>query len=123
MFYILKGGRSNTKTIKNSPSYRDHLLGKNGGMNMIDKGSLTDRDINYILDSDDKELKKALDKKYKREKANSEQVQRLYGNDFTNRDNDGNLFKDIATYHPETVGSTKEDVANMKEILNQKTNA
>lgn len=121
-FYLLKSGRTSTKALY-KPTYEDRLLGINGEAGMIEKGSLTDKDINYILDSNDPKLLKCLDKKYQKEKKNSEHVQRMYGKDWTNKDNDGNLFKDTTLYDPGTERSTKESIKNYEENINPKTNA
>lgn len=124
MVYILKGGRSSTRALhKPSLTYEDHLLGNKGGMNMIERGALTDKDINFILDSKDKTLLKAFNKKFEREKKNSEHVKRVHGDAFDNVDNEGNLFKDRPAYDPATIGSTPEAIKEMKQILKTEKHA
>jgi len=117
--YILKGGRSSTKTPI-GPKYEDRLLGFNGQPGMIERGSLTDKDINFILDSGDSKLLSALERKYEKEKKNSEHVKRIYGDAFDNKDNDGNLFKDKSLdIDMSKTMDTPEDVKKMKTILNK----
>lgn len=119
-FHILKGGRSSTKTFA-TPTYEDKLMGINGQMGMIERGSLTDKDINFILDSGDSKLINKLEKKYEKEKKNADHVQSVYGKEWTNKDNDGNLFKDTIVYDPATERSTKESIKNYEENINPKS--
>ena len=87
---------------------------------MIAKGSLTDKDINFILDSGDSKLISALERKYEREKKNVEHIQRVHGSVFTNKDNEGRLYKDTDISHPIVdPGSDQKDVNRMKEILKE----
>lgn len=112
--YILKYGRTSTRT----PSYEERLLGYGGKEGMISKGTLTDKDINFVLKSGDSKLKKALDEKYRREKKNSEHIKRVHGSAFVNKDNNGNLYvdKDLGVDVANTI-DTPEDVKKMQEIL------
>ncbi len=119
--YILKGGRTSTKALY-KPTYEDKLLGMNGETGMIERGALTDKDINFILDSKDSKLINKLEKKYEKEKVNSDHVKRMYGNDWTNKDNEGNLFKDTVLYDPGTERSTDKTVKKYEEFKS-KSNA
>ena len=112
--------KSRSSSSARPPSYEDKLLGYNGKPGMISKGSLTDKDINFIMDSGDKRLINALERKYEREKKNSEHVQRVHGSAFTNKDNDGNLYKDTDISKPVIdPESTKKDVKRMEKILKE----
>lgn len=116
MVYILKGGRTSTKALY-KPTYEDKLMGINGKEGMIERGALTDKDINFILDSKDSKLIQKLEKKYEKEKVNADHVHRMYGKDWTNKDNQGNLFKDTTLYDPGTERSTKKSIKNYNNIM------
>lgn len=119
--YILKGGRTSTKALY-KPTYEDKLLGINGKEGMIERGALTDNDINFILDSKDSKLINKLERKYEKEKVNADHVQRMYGKEWTNKDNDGNLFKDTTLYDPSTERSSKKTIKKYEEFKS-KSNA
>lgn len=119
MVFILKGGRSSTRSVA-TPSYEDRLLGHNGQTGLIERGAVSDKDISFILQSGDRSLNRALESKYQREKRNVAHVQRMYGNAFTNKDNDGNLYKDSDISSPILdPTSSKEDVERMENILKE----
>lgn len=101
-------------------TYEDQLLGNNGKPGAIERGALTDKDIYFIQNSGDRRLKNALEQKYNREKSNSEHVQRMYGSAFTNKDNDGNLYKDTDVSSPLTKPTVNQkNVQKMQQILKE----
>ncbi len=115
MVYFIKSNRSSAQP--KSRSYEDRLRGSGG---MIDRGALTDKDINFIVDSGDRGLKNELERKYQRELANSKHIQSIHGNQFDNKDNDGNLYKDRDLSDPIINPTTsKKDVRLMKNILKE----
>lgn len=97
--YILKRTTSASRRMelpqKPKMTREQELMGINGKPGYIERGKLTDGDIDFILNSGDKKLIRKLDEKYKREKVNSEHVKRIYGNAFDNKDNKGNLYKEV----------------------------
>jgi len=128
MVYILKGGRSSSGTPKKQftswnqlpKGYEESLLGTDKQVGKIEKGDLTDYDISFILDKGDRKLKQKFDAKYRREKKNAEHVQRLHGNDWTNKDNNGNLFKIIDTpIDPEKPQYDPIQADKMKTVLKE----
>lgn len=123
-FHILKGGRSSTATPKprgftsfnhmtqeQANSYEQSLLGENG---KIARGAVTDYDIDFILDKGDAKLKEAFNRKYEKEKKNAEHVQRVYGKEWTNKDNEGNLYKIMDT--PVDLEKPKYDAKQAEKI-------
>ncbi len=119
MVYLLKGGRSSTKSLQ-GPTYEDRLLGYDGKTGAIEKGALIDKDIDFILNSNDPTLKGALDKKYRKEKGRAKHAKELYGNAVDNLDNAGNPYKDTDLSSPITAPTSgKRDVKRMQNILKE----
>jgi len=102
-----------------SPDYEASLLGDEG---KIKRGALTDFDISYIIERGSREVKNAFEWKVKREKANSEHVKRMYGKDWDNKDNAGNLYKMNDTIDLANPEYSEEQAEKMK-IINQENNA
>lgn len=132
MVFILKGGRSSSGTPSKQSGftsfnrlpkgYEDSLLGEKG---KIARGDLTDYDIDFIVDhSGDRKLQGALERKYEKEKSNSEHIKRVYGDAWDNKDNEGNLFKCVDS--DVSMGKNNYDPAQgakMEKIINKNSGA
>lgn len=87
----------------------------------IERGALTDADIQWILyKCDDKVIKSKFQAKERKEMKSAADVKRIYGNAFDNKDIYGNYYKEIPMM--DSLSDTKYDpkiAARLKTLLKQ----
>lgn len=93
---IIKGDRGGyTAPRKPKYSIEEHLMQK------VDEGTVTDKDIDTILQKGDWKMKRHMTERANALHKDKKHLDRLYGKDvWDGKDNDGNLFKDTLMYDP-----------------------